>query len=69
MNSQWETARIVALVAWLAVAIASYSSYKLHWRKSVTMALVWVAIFVGVFGLVALIQSSASVGEAVGLSL
>ena len=69
MNSQMETASLVALLGWLALAVSSYASYRLHWKKTVTLALVWAAIFVAAAGLVALIQGSASVGQAIGLSL
>ncbi|MBO9604046.1 MAG: hypothetical protein J7496_16215 [Novosphingobium sp.] len=69
MTDRLETARLIALVAWLVVMIASYSSYRLHWKKSVTMALIWLAIFIGVAGLVAMIQRFEGAGEAIGLSL
>ena len=69
MTDRLETARLIALLGWLVLVVAGYSSYRLHWKKSVTMALVWIAIFVGVVGLVALIQHFESAGEAIGLSL
>ncbi|WEK48381.1 MAG: hypothetical protein P0Y56_01550 [Candidatus Andeanibacterium colombiense] len=64
-----DTALLMALVGWLVLALAGYSSYRLHWKKTVTMALAWLAIFVCLALVIALIQRSASVGEAVGLSL
>ena len=64
MTTQLEAASLVAMIGWLALAILGYSSYRLNWKKSVTMALIWAAIFIGVFGLVVVIQ-----GEAIGLSL
>jgi hypothetical protein len=39
---------LVALLGWLIVALSGYASYRLNWKKSVTMALAWAAIFVGV---------------------
>ena len=45
---------IVSLTGWLVLAIGAFAGYKLHWKKSLVMALVWVAIFAGVTGLVSL---------------
>jgi hypothetical protein len=67
--SSLQLASLVATLGWLALAIVSYSSCRLHWKKSVTMALIWAAIFIGVALLVALLQGAASTGEAIGLSL
>lgn len=40
--------RMVSLIGWLAVAAAAYASFRFDWKKSVRMALVWIAIFVGI---------------------
>ncbi len=40
--------RMVSLIGWLAVAITAYASFRFDWKKSVRMALLWIAIFVGV---------------------
>lgn len=66
MNASLEIASLAGMLGWLALVIVGYSSYRLSWKKSVTMALVWAAIFVGVVGLVVLLRSSAGVGEAIG---
>jgi len=66
VNASLEIASLAGMLGWLALVIVGYSSYRLSWKKSVTMALVWAAIFVGVVGLVVLLRSSAGVGEAIG---
>ena len=43
-----ETVRIIALAAWLALAIGAYASYRLEWKKAVRDVLVWGAIFAAV---------------------
>lgn len=40
---------IVTSIAWLMLVGAGLASYRLRWSRLVTMALVWVAIFAGVF--------------------
>jgi len=40
---------IVALVCWLVVAGSAFASFKLGWSKILQIALVWVAIFAGLF--------------------
>lgn len=47
--------QIVSLIGWLAVAVAAYASFRLDWKKSARMALLWIAIFVGVAFLFSLI--------------
>ncbi|WP_165271691.1 hypothetical protein [Pelagerythrobacter rhizovicinus] len=46
--TDFDTLRIVSLIGWLAVATAAYASFRLDLKKSLRMALVWIAIFVGV---------------------
>lgn len=43
---------IVASAAWLVLAIAGLAAYRLKWSQMVTMALVWIVIFGGLFVLV-----------------
>ena len=69
MNPQVDTLSLVALSAWLVLMIASYSSYRLHWSKTVTIALVWFGIFFAVAGVIALVQGFEGAGEAIGRSL
>lgn len=53
--STYAIVSIVALVGWLVLASSALASFKLGWSKTVQMALVWVAIFVGLTLLVGLI--------------
>lgn len=43
---------IIASAAWLILAGAGLASFRLRWSQMVKMALVWVAIFLGLFLLV-----------------
>lgn len=43
------TVQIIALVGWLVLMGGAFASYKLSWKKSLTMVLAWVAIFAFVF--------------------
>ena len=45
--SEVDGVRIVALLGWLVLVGSSLAAYRLNWRKTVTMALVWTAIIVG----------------------
>ncbi|MDJ0977747.1 MAG: hypothetical protein QNI87_04360 [Erythrobacter sp.] len=40
---------LIAMVGWLIVVSAGFASYRLSWGKTVQLALVWVAIFGGLF--------------------
>ena len=40
---------IVALVGWLILAGSAFASFKLGWSKILQLALVWLAIFAGLF--------------------
>ena len=68
MNQSPDMLSIVALCGWLALALSSYAAYRLNWKKSVIMVLVWAAIFVGATAIITLIQESASIGETIGLT-
>jgi len=45
---------IVSLLGWLVLAGAALASYRLSWGKAAQLALVWLAIFAGLFLLVRL---------------
>ncbi len=51
-----EAVRIVALVAWLALMIGAYASFRLEWKDMVRQLLIWAAIFAGVTFVVTLIM-------------
>lgn len=46
--SEFDTVQIIALLGWLILCGAALASRKLSCRKGLSMALIWVAIFVGV---------------------
>ena len=46
--SEIDTVQIVALIGWIILCISALSARRLSWRNGFSMALVWVAIFVGV---------------------
>lgn len=43
---------IITSVGWLILVGAGLVSYRLGWRRLISMALVWAAIFLGLFLLV-----------------
>ncbi len=43
---------IIASLGWLVLVGASLASYRLKWSQMLKMALVWLAIFVGLYVLV-----------------
>jgi len=53
--SEYDTVRLVALAGWLILALSAFASFRLDWKKSVRMALIWVLLFGGaaiLFGLI-----------------
>ena len=46
---------IVSLLGFLILAISALASYRLSWGKAAQLALVWLAIFSGLFMLVQLL--------------
>jgi hypothetical protein len=40
---------LVALVGWLILAGSALASFRLGWGKMARLALIWLAIFVGLF--------------------
>jgi hypothetical protein len=55
--STYAIVSIVAMVGWLILAGGAFASFQLGWSKTIQMALVWVAIFVGGTLLVGLLTS------------
>ena len=45
---------MIALLGWLVLAGSALASYRLNWGKTVQLALMWLAIFVGLFLIVGL---------------
>ncbi|SHN54021.1 hypothetical protein [Erythrobacter sanguineus] len=43
---------IISSIGWLVVVGAALASYRLEWGQMARMALVWLAIFVGLYVLV-----------------
>ncbi|MDT8279544.1 MAG: hypothetical protein RQ806_03225 [Erythrobacter sp.] len=43
---------IIASIGWLVLVGAGLASYRLKWSQMVKMALVWIAIFLGLYLLV-----------------
>ena len=46
--SEFDTVQLVALLGWLILCGSALAARRLSWKKGVSMALIWVAIFVGV---------------------
>lgn len=40
---------VITTIAWLILCCVSLASYRLKWSQVVKMALIWVAIFLGLF--------------------
>ncbi len=55
--SSFDWIHVIWLVVTLAVMISAYSTYNIGLRRSVIMALVWVAIFLVATGLVWLVAA------------
>ncbi len=47
--TEGNTVQLIALIGWLVLMAGAFTSFKLSWKKSITMALGWVAIFAFVF--------------------
>lgn len=56
MNPNIDMLSIVAMCGWLALMIMGFASYRLSWKKTVTIALWWAAIFAGMTALISLIR-------------
>ena len=46
---------VIRLVGWLVLVVMGFASFRLSWGKTAQLALVWLAIFVGLFLLVGLL--------------
>ncbi len=55
---------VVASLGWLILCGAALASYRLQWSQMVKMALVWLAIFAGLFVLVEWFQTAQSTTSA-----
>lgn len=45
--NEYDGVRIVALVGWLVLALSAVASFRLNWKQGVRLALIWIAIFLG----------------------
>ena len=52
-EAQWVS--IVALAGWLILMLGAYRSYRIDTSRTIRMALIWAAIFMGVAFLFSLI--------------
>lgn len=43
-----DAVQVVALVGWLALMLGVYASYRLNWKETVRLVLIWACIFAGV---------------------
>ena len=48
--------QIVALVGWLALMIGVYASYRLDWKDTLRLILIWACIFAGLTFIISLFQ-------------
>jgi hypothetical protein len=46
--NEFGAVQLVALLGWLILAGSAFASYRLGWKESVRMGLVWAGIFVAV---------------------
>lgn len=46
--NEYAAIQIVALIAWLVLAGSALASFRLGWKESVRMALLWAGIFTAV---------------------
>jgi len=53
--SEDSVVRLVALIGWLILVGSAFASYRLSWRKGLKLALIWAAIFLGVYLLFSLV--------------
>ena len=54
--NQFDTVQIIALLGWLVLAGSAFASFRMSWRKGLSMALVWCALFGAVFLLFFLVR-------------
>jgi len=46
---------LIAMIGWLILILAGFASFRLSWGKTVQLALIWLAIIVGLFLIVDLL--------------
>lgn len=56
MSSTYTIVSIVAMVGWLLLVSSAFASFRLGWGKTIQLALIWLAIFVGATMLVGLLS-------------
>jgi hypothetical protein len=54
--NEYAVVSIIAMVGWLLLVGSSFASFRLGWSKTIQIALVWLAIFVGATLLVGLLM-------------
>lgn len=54
--SEAGTVQLIALLAWLILAGSAVASFRLGWKESVRIGLVWAGIFTAVFLLFSLVM-------------
>ena len=54
MSADLDMLSITAMCGWLALMVMSFASYRLSWKRTVTIALVWAAIFAGLTAAISL---------------
>jgi len=48
---------LVGLVAWLILAASAFASFRLGWRESIRLGLVWAGIFTPVFLVISMVMA------------
>ena len=46
--SELGSVQLIALFGWLVLAGSAFASYKLGWKESIRLGLIWAGIFVAV---------------------
>ena len=54
--NEYGAVQLVALLGWLVLAVSAFASYRLGWKESVRMALLWAGIFMAVALLFSLVM-------------
>ncbi len=47
--NEFATVQLISLIAWLILAATAVASFRLDWKESVRLSLMWAGIFLGVF--------------------
>ena len=54
--SKVDTVQIVALIGWLSLCVSALSAQRLSLKKGLSIALIWLAIFVGMALLILVVR-------------